>query len=61
MSDEATEEKLEDVKEESIEPLEVIIKNQPEKEKTMFDESEDLEYENMYPDAEQIKEYEEEQ
>ncbi len=60
MSDEATEEKLEDVKEESIEPLEVIIKNQPEKEKTMFDEIDEPEYENMYPTEEQIKEYEDE-
>ncbi len=43
------------------EPLEVIVKNKPEKpEKTPYDESEDPQYENMYPTDEQIKEYEEE-
>ncbi len=60
MSEELSEEKLEDVKDLPIEPLEVKIINQPEKKKSDFDETEDNEYENMYPTDEQIKEYEEE-
>ncbi len=63
MSEENIEDKLEDVKEESlepVEPLEVKIINHPEKPKSDFDESEANEYENMYPTDEQIKEYSDE-
>lgn len=42
-------------------PLEVKIVNPVEKEKTPYDETEDVMYENMYPTDEQIKEYEEEE
>ncbi len=60
MSEEVNEEKLEELKDIPIEPLEVIVKNQPKKEKSDFDSVEDSEYENMYPTDEQIKEYEDE-
>ncbi len=64
MSDEAVEEKLEDVKEAPIEPLEVKIVNKEGvsvvKPKSDYDEMEANEYENMYPSKEQIDEYEKE-
>ncbi len=63
MSDE-TEEIIEEKKaetEEPITPLEVKIMNPPEeKKKSDYDEMEANEYENMYPDKEQIEEYEKE-
>ncbi len=60
MSEETNEEKLEEVKNIPIEPLEVIVKNPPKPQPTMFDDVDDSEYENMYPTKEQIKEYEDE-
>ncbi len=60
MSEESIEETIEKVKEEKLEPLEVKITNHPEKQKSDYDESEDNEYENMYPSDEQIKEYSDE-
>ncbi len=61
MSEENIEEKLEEVKDIPIEPLEVKITNPTKPEPTMFDDVDDSEYENMYPTDEQIKEYEEEE
>ncbi len=60
MSEENIEDKLEDVKEQPVEPLEVKIVNHPEKPKSDYDEVDDNEYENMYPSDEQIKEYSDE-
>ncbi len=60
MSDETQEEKLEDISNAPIEPLEVIVKNPPEKKKSDFDSVDDSQYEDMYPTKELIKEYEEE-
>ncbi len=60
MSDDVTDEKLEEMPDTPTEPLEVKITNQPKKEITPYDEIEDVMYENMYPTDEQIKEYEEE-
>ncbi len=60
MSEEVNEEKLEEVKDIPIEPLEVIVKNPVKPEPSVFDDVDDNEYENMYPTEEQIKEYEDE-
>ncbi len=67
---EELEDKLEETKEDDtanteidakeLEPLEVKVINKEEKEKTPYDETEDVMYENMYPTDEQIKEYEDE-
>ncbi len=45
--------------EEKVEPLAVKIVNKEEKEPSPYDDTEDLEYENLYPTDEQIKEFEE--
>ncbi len=64
MSDDAVEEQIEEKKEQPLEPLEVKIVNKEGvsviRHKSDFDETEDNEYENMYPSIEQIKEYEDE-
>ncbi len=61
MSEETPEEIIEE-KKEDIPVLEVKVVNPPEvkKEPTAFDDTDDPEYENMYPTDEQITEYEEE-
>ncbi len=56
--DDITEDKIDDVKEESTEPLEVKIINSEKKVVSVYDDTEDLEYENLYPTEEQIKEFE---
>ncbi len=43
----------------SITPLEVKVINTEKKEVSVYDSQEDLEYENLYPTEEQIKEFEE--
>ncbi len=45
-------------KETSITPLEVKVVNQEKKVSSVYDDKEDLEYENLYPTEEQIKEFE---
>ncbi len=62
MSDE-TEEIIEEKQaetEEPITPLEVKIVNKDEKKEDPFDSVDDNEYENMYPDDKQVKEYQDE-
>ncbi len=55
---------MEEVVEEQIEtetpitPLEVKVVNEVKKESSPYDDKEDLEYENLYPTEEQIKEFE---
>ncbi len=44
----------------SITPLEVRVVNVEKKVVTAYDDTEDLEYENLYPTEEQIKEFENE-
>ncbi len=43
----------------SITPLEVKVVNTEKKVVSVYDDTEDLEYENLYPTDEQIKEFEE--
>ncbi len=49
---------IEEVVEEKVEPLEVKVVNTEKKVVTAYDDTEDLEYENLYPTEEQIKEFE---
>ncbi len=42
----------------SITPLEVKVVNQEKKVSSVYDDKEDLEYENLYPTEEQIAEFE---
>ncbi len=56
--DDITEDKIDDVKEEKLEPLEVKVVNPEIKKSTVYDDTEDAEYENLYPTEEQIKEFE---
>ncbi len=57
--DDITEDKIEEVKEEKLEPLEVKVINTEKKVVSVYDDREDLEYENLYPTEEQIQEFEE--
>ncbi len=50
---------VEEQAEEKVLPLEVKIVNTEKKVVSVYDDTEDLEYENLYPTDEQIKEFEE--
>ncbi len=50
---------IEEVIDEKVEPLEVKVVNPEKKVVSVYDDTEDLEYENIYPTDEQIKEFEE--
>ncbi len=56
--DEVTEEKLEDVKDISIEPLEVKVVNETKKEKSIYDSEEDAEYIDLDITTKQREEFE---
>ncbi len=48
-----------DKEETPVPPLEVKVVNTEKKVSSVYDDTEDLEYENLYPTEEQIKEFEE--
>ncbi len=56
--DELTEDKLDDVKEESVEPLEVKIVNETKEKSTVYDDKDDEENDSIPITEEQIKEFE---
>ncbi len=49
---------IDEVIEEKVEPLEVKVVNTEKKQVSVYDDIEDLEYENLYPTTEQIEEFE---
>ncbi len=56
--DEQTEEKLEDVQDIDIQPLEVKVINQPETKRSEFDSAEDEEYDELGISKEDLEEFE---
>jgi len=56
--DDVTEDKIDDVQDIDIQPLEVKIINQPKKEVSDYDSKDDVEYDELGITKEEIKEFE---